>query len=807
MDVTDNPELLATFTEEARERLASLQSGLLALESAGGAQSRNGVTALFRDAHTLKGSARMLGLTDVVELAHVAEDLLAAVRDRRLSPGRELVDLLLAAADGMSRSLPGAGEPLCAADRSALRDAMHAALSGKPAAVPKPRDPGKPPARRAPRKAARPGPKAGAEPAGQLASPAPGGTADTSADAPSAAPAARMAPEAAPFPHAPPVLAPAVETIRLAVPRVHDLLDIVGEAEVDARRVERMTNELAAALAVALRRRDQRSGAFEALVPAAAALRELVEDHAARVARLRGEAMSLAMVPLSRLVAGFPRLVRDLATRTGKLVTLELEGEDVELDKRVLDAVSEALGHLVTNAVDHGCESPEQRRAAGKPETATVWVQARASGASVIIEVADDGAGIDPRAVHAAAARAGLISPDVPAPDPGGDSGFDALDFIFTPALSTRRTVSESSGRGVGLDVVRTTVEGLGGQIAVTSELGTGTRFTLTLPVSLGVLRCLLCRVGGERYAIPLPSVTETCSLRGGAAAVVRHFAGADLLIRDGSPVPLLDLAQTLEAFQGSRARRAVRKPSAALVTTSGRRALAWAVDGLEGEADLVVTGLGPFLSDPAAQPGQPARGGGLAQAGVAGASGVAAAVTGASILDDGSIVCLLDLRALASAARTSARPAMLADAGSPGPASEAGAGAAEPITARPLRVLVVEDSVGVRELERSLLAGAGYQVDTAIDGADGASRLTGEPYDLIVTDIEMPGMDGLALTRLVRSTPGWQAVPVLVMTSRDTEADRRAGMDAGADAYLHKSDFSAADLLGTVTRLLGGFA
>jgi CheY-like chemotaxis protein len=404
---------------------------------------------------------------------------------------------------------------------------------------------------------------------------------------------------------------------------------------------------------------------------------------------------------------------------------------------------------------------------------------------------------------------AGLVAPDALSPadlERREGAGFDAssgLDHIFAPALSTRSTVSESSGRGVGLDVVRATVEGLGGQIAVTSTPGAGTRFVLTLPVSLGILRCLLCRVGGERYAIPLPSVSETCSLGGGAAAEVSHFAGSDLLIRDGSAIPLLDLAEILGSFNGSRARRSARKPSAALLTsTAGRRPLAWAVDGLEGEADLVVTDLGPFLSG-AASTGRHAGG-----AGVTGASGLASAVTGASILDDGSVVCLLDLRALGSAVGVSARVRAASSVPPGGVERRAAAPVPEPEEEpRELRILVVEDSVGVRELERSLLASAGYAVDAAVDGLDGVAHLTGEPYDLIVTDVEMPGMDGLALTRTVRATPGWQAVPVVVMTSRDSEADRRAGMDAGADAYLHKSDFSASDLLGTVARLLGGIA
>jgi chemotaxis protein histidine kinase CheA len=762
MDLIDHPELVATFLEEARERLATLGAGLLGIEATestpAAGPSRAALTALFRDAHTLKGSARMMGLSGLVEVAHVCEDIFGALRDRRLKPHKPLVDLLLAAVDGMTRSLPDASDPLGDVERAGLVTALQEASTGRPASVPQPRSQKDAP------------PASGPPPACEAF----GATDARPAPAP-----------AAPAPSA----GPARETVRVAVPRIHDLLETVGEAEVDARRVERAVGDLAAALTAVVRGRPLPGAGLDTLLPAAAALRELVEDHAARVAQLRSEAMGLAMVPLSRLVAGFPRLVRDLAGRTGKQVTLELHGDSVELDKRVLDAVSEALGHLVTNAVDHGCQVPAARIAAGKPETATVRVRARASGASVVIEVGDDGAGIDVEAVLAASRKAGLVTTD----------GFDPLDAIFTPALSTRTTVTESSGRGIGLDAVRATVEGLGGRIDVASVAGEGTTFTLTLPVSLGVIRCLLCRVGGERYAIPLPSVNETCSLRGGAAATVTSLAGADLLLRDGVAVPLLDLAHTLGSFAGTRARRASRKPSAALLTTAGRRPLAWAVDGLEGEADLVVTDLGPFLSTTTLGGdrgrGPQGAGRGIAGAtGVAGATGIAAAVVGASILDDGTVVCLLDLRTLASTADSARRVSAAVPPSRP---------PSEPT--RPLRVLVVEDSLGVRELERSLLASAGYAVDTAVDGLDGASRLTGPPYDLIVTDVEMPGMDGLAFTRTVRATPGWQAVPVIVMTSRDSEADRRAGMEAGADAYLHKADFSATDLLETVTRLLGG--
>ena len=368
-------------------------------------------------------------------------------------------------------------------------------------------------------------------------------------------------------------------------------------------------------------------------------------------------------------------------------------------------------------------------------------MRARAAGASVIIEVADDGAGIDRVAVHRAAVAAGLVPAD--APSPGNRTPRRrrvrrcrrARPHLRAGAVDPHDGQRELRPRRRPRRRAR---HGRGARRADRRHQrrpAAGTRFVLTLPVSLGILRCLLCRVGGERYAIPLPSVSETCSLRGGAAAEVSHFAGSDLLIRDGSAIPLLDLAEILGSFTGSRARRAARKPSAALLTsTAGRRPLAWAVDGLEGEADLVVTDLGPFLSGAARAD---RHGGG----GVAGASGLAAAVTGASILDDGSVVCLLDLRALGSAVGVTAG---CGAAGSRRPATwSAGRRLPTAEPEQPPRACASSSSrtrSGVRELERSLLASAGYAVDTAVDGVDGVAHLTGEPYDLIVTDIEMPG-------------------------------------------------------------------
>jgi chemotaxis protein histidine kinase CheA len=728
----DDPELVATFRAEVDERLASLCEGLLRLE--GHPSPRQLVAGLFRDAHTVKGSARMLGLVEVVDVAHRAEDLLGALRDGRRRATKDLIDLLLVSAEGISRSLPGADRPVPPDELAAIMAALDGAVSGAdPVTVPRLRAPD-------------------ADEADDAGRPRGG------------------------------------DSVRVPTRRVHDLLDVVGEAELDVRRITTHSRELTALANDHLRwsraLRDAASTAnaagestpeavtvaVHALVSLGdqlvAAVRELsarTEDAGGRLAHVRDDAMGLAMVPVRRVVAGFPQLVRELSGVSSKPreIDLVLSGQDVELDARVLDAVADSLRHLVTNAVDHGCESPAERVAAGKPARATVTVSARAAGSTVIIEVADNGRGIDEVALRAAAVSHGLL------PDGSTATGPALLQLMFAPGFSTIAEITQTSGRGVGLDVVRTVVEDLSGTIHVSSELGLGTTFVLSLPVTLGVLRCLIARVGTERYAVPVAGVLETVGLAG---AERHEIAGVPVLVRQDGVLPLVDLGQILDV-PGDR------DPRAAVVVqfSASDEPMALAVDALEGELELVVKELGGFL-------------------------GRLPTVAGATIDGNGRVVLVLDIRELAVrqlASGTTLSPAAPLRRTSGAPARAARAGD------RP-RVLVVEDSVGVRELQRVILEGAGYDVVTAVDGLAGAAWLVGAPVDLVVSDVEMPGMDGFTLTRTIRATAGWQDVPVVIMTSRGDVADQRAGLDAGASAYLLKSEFDQAELIDTVRRLVG---
>jgi chemotaxis protein histidine kinase CheA len=710
----DDPELAAVLADEVDERIAALGAGLLAWEGTG---TREALTALLRDAHTVKGSARLLAADEVVELAHAAEEVLGRLQQQRGGPGiAAAVDALLAATDGMRRA--AAGERLGAAAVAAL----CADLAGGGAAAPTP-------------------------PRQRTAAPAAGGFVDATFLA--SGPAAAEPPDAArPAPTGP---APAGDSVvRLRTVAVQDVLRTVGEVELGARRVQAATERLvtsAQRVADASRgdRPDAVAVALAELAAAAELARPLAEDHRDGAVSLREGSTRLTMVPLERCLAQYPRMVRSVAQAAGKRVRWEVLGGAVAVDARVLDGLSEALTHLVTNAVDHGCEPPEVREAAGKPAEATITLRARAAGTRLVLELTDDGAGIDVEAVGAAVRRRGL--------DPVGRS---LLALLTLPELSTAAAVTRTSGRGVGLDAVARGIRAMGGSLAVRTERGRGTTFTVDVPLDRGVLHCLVARVGSERYAVPFSQVVETLAL----PEQLGDLAGTPVVVHADRVLPVLPLGERIGAG-GS--------PRYGVLTETAAGPVVASVDALLGERQCVVRPLGRFLDD----------------AGVPG-------VSGATLDDDGAVLLVVDLEHWCTVSAGAGRAAA---AGSPVPPDRTEATA---------RVLVVEDSRGVRLLEERVLTAAGYAVETCEDGTAGLERLAGAPADCVVTDVDMPGCDGFALTRAIRAHAAWAGVPVVIMTSRGSEDDTRAGLEAGADAYLRKSGFDERALVATVRRLVG---
>ena len=683
MEVTgQEARFRAMFAEEAEGRLATLSELLLELERDGGDQEL--LSSIFREAHTLKGGAAVVGLDEVMRVAHAMEEVLEGLRSGDATATRGLVDALLGAVDGIRELLPAV---LAGEDRAVEAGALVVALQAPPS-----------------------------------------GTQQASAPPPDHPPAVP----------APPSRRGRRKTIRLPTERLDELVRLVGEASAAALRVGRLVTD--------------QLGAEPAGVPELHELTRALEA-------LQERTLQARMVPFGTIAEPLRRAVRDLARSLGKSVELELRGQETELDRGVLEQVADPLLHLVRNAIDHGIEPPGARLAAGKPAQGTVRVHAMQLGSEVVVTVADDGRGIDLERVRE---RAGASGDSL---DGVGDE--EALYAIFRSGLSTAATVSEVSGRGVGLDVVRTSLAAVRGRVEVHSEPGAGSEFRLSVPITLAVLPCLVVETAGRRLAIPMHSVVSA-----EAAGWAEDWVEGQVVIRVRDQIlPVSDLAVTLDGTAPADAPAGDRP---AVVVGMTRRH-AFRVDALLGQRNLVVKDLGRLLPR-------------------------LDLLAGAALEPDGSILLVLDVSGLVDRARWMRSVARSAADPRTGPAAPA----ALPAPAGPPSVLVVDDTTVVRELERSILEEAGYRVRTAGDGREALAALAGELPDLVVTDVDMPNLDGLELTRAIRADRALAGLPVVVVTSKAAEADRLRAMEAGADAYLRKGDLDQRALLEVVGRLLG---
>jgi len=650
-------EFFEIFRDEANERLDRIVDTLLAVE--GSRAGADAVDELFRDAHTIKGAAGMLGLDDVRSLAHAFEDVLAVVREGGDFPP-ELVDPLLRTADLLRRQV--AGDADTGADLLEELSVRLSELTGGAAAA--------------------------------------------------AAPSATAAPTRA---------APAERrTIRVPAEKLDQLLDLVGETVLHRRRLDYALGE-------------RKTGRTDPVVDELDAGDRLLDD-------LKDAAVGMRTLPLATITGPLPRALRDIAAAAGRNVELEVHGAETELDRVILEGLSEPLVHLLRNAVAHGVETPKERKKASKPPTGRIELSAEQRGATVIVTVSDDGAGVTPELL-AQAEREGSLA-----------------DVLTQAGLSTAGEVTDLAGRGVGLGAVKRHVETFGGSLEVASEPGVGTSVRLRLPLTLALLEVLLFERGGQMFAVPLPVVEEVV-----AVDETLSLTGRPSLDLRGHPVALSDLADML----GAEAAALPSKPPAIVVSGGGRR-LAILCDRLHGEEEVVVKSLGPLLAT--------VRG-----------------YLGAAILGDGRIALILDPAALVRGpvAVTGRAPAATADPDAAVPGAP--------------KVLVVEDSFTVRQLQRSILETAGYRVSTARDGREALKRLADEgDVALVVTDVEMPEMDGLELVEALRADPRTQTLPVIVVTTRASDDDRRRGIEAGADAYMTKRGFDQQALLETVERLIG---
>ncbi|MBZ2206914.1 hybrid sensor histidine kinase/response regulator [Massilia soli] len=487
-----------------------------------------------------------------------------------------------------------------------------------------------------------------------------------------------------------------------------------------------------------------------------------IENYERRVlgvsAALVDEVLALRMRPFGDGVHAFPRMVRDLARSLGKEAQLVIDGEDTLVDRDILAKIESPLNHLLRNAVDHGMEMPDQRVGAGKPAAGSIRLEARHRAGMLNIEISDDGRGVDLERIRANVVARGMSSDAMAA----AMSPAELLEFLFLPAFSLKETTSEISGRGVGLDVVQQVIREQNGSVRIESQPGLGFRTSITLPLTQSIVRALVFDIQGEAYAIPIVKVERVLKIAQSAISTLENKQFVD---SGGEHLGLVPAAQVLALgqFEPSGDELSV------LVIGSGQRRYALVVDAIRGEHSLAVQALDPIF-------------------------GKMRDISAAALLDDGAPVLILDVADLLLSIDK-----LLHEGGLH---KLSGAGGAERRRSR--RVLVVDDSLTVREMERKLLLGRGYQVDVAIDGMDGWNAVRSGDYDLVITDVDMPRLDGIELVALIRKDLDLHKLPVMIVSYKDRPEDRARGMAAGADYYLTKGSFHDETLLDAVFDLIG---
>lgn len=475
---------------------------------------------------------------------------------------------------------------------------------------------------------------------------------------------------------------------------------------------------------------------------------------------LEQEIKRVRMLPLTTITATFGRMVRDLAQESDKEAALQIVGGETELDKRVLEQIKDPLIHLLRNAVDHGIEPAPQREAAGKPRAGTVTLRAEQLGKDVVIRVSDDGGGLDLEAIRQTIARRSGKDVDVHTL-----SEEDLKEAIFTSGISTSPIITDISGRGVGLDVVRRNVEALHGRIDVDSTPGKGTGFTLTLPLTLTSSRGLLVHVGVETFAIPHNAIEYIMQVR---PREIMPLEGHDTVMYNGRPLTLARLGDVLNVAHVEGPHNG--EPIPVVILAAAERRMAFAVDELAGEQEVVIKGLGKQLS----------RVGGIA---------------GATLLGSGEVVLILNVADVIKLGLRGDRRSVLVALTRPTPTVEVRA---------QRRVLVVDDSITTRTLEKNILEAAGYAVQLATDGQEALNAIAADGVpDLIVSDVVMPRLDGFGLTERVREDAHTAGVPIILVTSLDSPEDKARGIEVGADAYITKSSFDQNNLLETIEQLI----
>jgi two-component system, chemotaxis family, sensor histidine kinase and response regulator WspE len=751
--------MVELFRLEVENQSVVFTENLLALEQNPTDASRLG--ALMRAAHSLKGAARMVGLDAAVCVAHELEDVFVAAQEGLLVLLPEHVDVLLRGVD-LLHQIAQAPNGQIKTEKSERADEVQQFIRDlDKVRVDDPSETVK----------------------GIVESPQSEDT-NVSESVPSTSEAKAA------------ITSPSYQVndaqrkhqrfLRVTPENLNRFLALTGESLVESRRLvpfakslqrlKREHNELAQILdrvRESLGREKFNEHAEAQVAQARVQLVRCREDLSKRLFefeefhrrsanlshRLYDEALACRMRPFADGIQGFPRMVRDLARDLGKQARLEIQGPGTYVDRDILEKLEAPLTHLLRNAVDHAIELPEVRRAAGKPVEGTIRLEAQHSAGNLLITVSDDGRGIDLADLRNAIVQKKLTAPD--AAEQMSES--EVLEFLLLPGFTTKQTVTEISGRGVGLDAVQAIVREVRGGIRIWTDLGLGTTFQMRLPLTLSIVRALLVEIGNEPYAFPLVHINRALKVARKEIEVVagrQHFRFEDRQI---------GLIAANKIFGGAEDNHSGEQVSVVVI---GNKANCYGLitEKFLGERELVIKLLDPRL-------------------------GKIKDISAGALLDDGSPVLIVDVEDLIRSVEKSIEAGTLAGVQS---------GTNGETLKKPKRVLVVDDSLTVRELEKKLLQPQGYEVEIAVDGMDAWNAVRTGHFDLVITDVDMPRMDGIEFVALIKKDANLKALPVMIVSYKDRAEDRRRGLEAGADYYLAKASFHDEALLEAVVNLIG---
>ncbi len=796
--ILGDSSMMELFRLEVEAQATTLTNGLLTLENQ--PQSAQELEALMRAAHSVKGAARIVGLDAAVGLAHVMEDCFVAAQNHTITLAAEQIDVLLSGVD-LLRSLSQVsdanlpdwlahnnGEIEMIRRAIATIQTPGAAIIKPDGAVAQTRPAAMPTARHSVSLNSTPvsqtesvslavSPPTAMEPLEVVQirnSPVLSDHDQTQTDA-SSEPTAiasdrvvrvsaenltRMMGLAGESMIEANWLQPFADSLMLLKSRQLELSNSLEKLEQDAL-VSRLLNQDDKALLETARRKEQECR--DLLSDRLTELEGFVRRTANLSDRLYREVITSHMRPFADGVQGFPRMVRDIARKLNKQVKLDIVGKSTAVDRDILKKLEAPLTQILRNAVDHGLELPEARRAAGKPAEGIIRLEAVHRGGMLAIAIADDGKGIAPQMLRQQVIAGNLATPEVAAKM----TDTELMEFLFLPGFSLSKQVTELSGRGVGLDIAKSVAQEVGGTVRATSVPGKGTTFHFQLPLTLSVVRTLLVEISGEPYAFPLARIDQIVKLNKSEISLSENRQYFTL---DGKNIGLIGAHQVFDLPLSALTSDTLW----VVIISDPTSTYGLVVDRCLGERELVVRPLDSRL-------------------------GKVQDISAAALMGDGSLALIVDVSDLVRSVNKLLKTGQLAKIG-----AEAIVRGSFASRSQQKRVLVVDDSITVREVERKLLQNRGYSVDVAVDGMEGWNAVRSQPYDLVISDIDMPRMNGIELIKQIKRHPRLNSVPVIVVSYRDRESDRIQGLEAGADYYLTKSSFHDDTLIEAVVDLIG---